>query len=95
MFVAAPEVDVFYVAHERDGLDVSFGLFAGADDREGGGVFVSEVFCGDGAGGGGADGGDLFGVEEHEGCAVVAVEEDDDTLVGGVVCGVVGVEDGY
>lgn len=83
-FVAAPDTDVLYGTDEGDRFEMSCCLFAGAEDGEGGGFLCGEEVGGDGADGGGADRGDLFGVEEHERGAVVAIEEDDDALVGGV-----------
>jgi len=63
-FVAAPEADVLYGADEGDRFEMSCCLFAGSEDGEGGGFLCGEEVGGDGAGGGGADRGDLFGVEE-------------------------------
>lgn len=92
--VATPDGDFFDGADERDGLDMSFGLFAGAEDGEVGGVFAGQEFCGEGGCRGGADSGYFAGVEDEEGGTLFGIEKHDHALVGGEAQGAVGVEDG-
>lgn len=90
----APAVNGVDGADQGDGLDVADRLFAGADDGESRRIFPGEYSRGQGACGGGPDGGNCGGVEQEQWCAVGGFEKDDDALVRGHACGAIGVEDG-
>jgi hypothetical protein len=92
--VSAPAVNGVDWADQGDGLDMTYRLFAGADDGESGRVFPGEYLGGQGACRGGSDGGNCGGVEQEQRSAVGGFKKDDDALVRGQACGAIGVEDG-
>src|SRR6185312_8934777 len=78
---AAPDGNGFECADFADGVGVSGGLLAGAEDGEVLRVFAGERIGGDGAGSGSADGRDLTGVNDADGRTGLRLEEDDEALV--------------